>query len=149
MTRVAKDNDEIVHFPVPREYLTDVIRLLARLAESPRASRRMPRDNGDRPWTKDDLKWLRQLLANLPIALQLLDFTASLEGDPLTFAELCEATGETRATARGELAKLTSIVKKYFHRDQWPAEAHWEGDRLCYRMRPATAVLWNELAEGL
>lgn len=139
----AKDN-EIVQFPVPRRYLSDVIKLLARLEESPRRVRSRPRDNRDRPWTTDELKWLQQLLRDLPTALQLLDFTAGLEGMPLTFAELCEATGETRPKARGELARLTSIVRKYFGRDQWPADAEWESEGICYRMNPTTAALWNE-----
>jgi hypothetical protein len=147
MTRTATNDDEIVDLPVPRRFLPDIIEVLARLEQSRRRSRRMPRDNHDRPWTKDELKWLRQLLENLPIALQLLDFTAGLEGGPLTFAELCEAMDETPAKARGELASLTSLVRKYFHRDQWPAGAQWERDGLCYRMHPSVASLWNEVRD--
>jgi hypothetical protein len=144
MTRTATNDDAIVLVPVPRRFLPDIVKVLARLEESPRRSQRIPRDNHDRPWTKDDLKWLRQLLEDLPIALQLLDFTAGLQGGPVTFTELCEVTYEPRAKARGELARLTSIVRKYFDRDQWPAEAHWEKGGLCYRMHPSTASLWNE-----
>jgi hypothetical protein len=149
MTRAAADDDDIVQFPVPRRYLPQVIKLLARLEESPSASRRIRRDNRDPLWTKDELKWLRQLLATRQTALDLLDFTASLDGEPLTFAELCEATGESRAAARGELASLTSIVRKYFHRSQWPADAQWESEGFCYRMNPLTAVLWNEVRSGI
>jgi hypothetical protein len=105
---------------------------------------RSPRDNRDRPWTKEELKWLRKLLAELPIALQLLDFTAGLDGDPLTFAELCHAMAEPSANVRGELARLTAIVRNSFDRDQWPAEARWEKGERRYRMKPTTAVLWNE-----
>jgi hypothetical protein len=140
LPRSAPD-DEIVQFPVPRRRLRDVIRLLARLSDSTPS-----KDNLTRPWTKDELKWLRQLLENRPIALELLDTTAYLDGNPLTFAELCAATGVTPARARGELASLTSIVSEYFDREQWPVDAHWESGGFCYRMNPATAKLWDETA---
>lgn len=148
LTRKAVEDEEIVQFPVPRRYLAEVIELLARLQHSDRRSRGSPRDNRERPWTKEELKWLRQLLAERPTALELLDITAALAGDSLTFAELCQSTGARPRKARGELASLTSIVRKHFDRDQWPAEAHWERDGFCYRMRPDTAVLWQEVLIG-
>lgn len=140
MNRAAAGADAIVLVPVPRRHLIGVYKYLARLADS----REAPRDNSVRPWTSDELRWLRQLLTNRPVALALLDLTADLDGEPLTFAELCEVTGETRQKARGELASLTSVVRKAFHRDQSPMDVHWESEGLCYRMRPEIAVLWSD-----
>ena len=132
---------ELVHLSIPRRFLPDVVELLTRLKEGPA----LPKGSRARQWTMDELRWLRQLLRERHIALWLLDFTSGLHGDPLTFAELCDALGETYQKARGELASLTGIVRRYFQRDNWPATAESENGVLCYRMRPDVAVMWSAI----
>lgn len=81
-------------------------------------------------------------------ALALLDITANLVDESLAFAELCETDDETRGKARGELASLTTIVRKHFHHDPWPVDAQWEEGRLWYRMAPDIAAFGRAVAEG-
>jgi hypothetical protein len=136
---------EFVHLSVPRRYLPDVVDLLARLTKG----QALPKRSRARQWTMDDLRWLRQLLRERLIALWLLDFTSGLDGDSLTFAELCDALGESREKARGELASLTGIVRRYFQRDNWPVTAESEDGVLCYRMRPDVAAMWSAIKSGV
>lgn len=145
LSTLVADDGEIVQFPVPRRYLPDVVRLLARLMDpgGPRG------DDRTRPWTIDEFRKLRPMLASRPTALTLLDITANLEDESLTFAELCETAAESRGKARGELASLTTIVRKQFNHEQWPVDAQWEEGRLSYRMAPDIAKLWRAVAEGL
>jgi hypothetical protein len=132
--------EEFVSVPVPRELVPAVYALVAR-GRDPGTD-----EDGHRvPWTTADLIWLRQLLAEQPIALDLLEVTASLDGEPVTFRDFCKATYSSPAEARGELARLTATVRKYFHRVNSPLEAHWEDGGTSYRMRPDIAVLWREL----
>lgn len=125
--------------PVPRRLLPAVYALLARGGDP-----RTVEDGHIRPWTLEDLRWLRQLLEQR-IVLNLLDVAAELDGDPVTFPGFCAAACVSGAEARGELARLRATVRKYFHRDNSPLEAHWEDGGTSYRMRPDIAALWREL----
>jgi hypothetical protein len=142
MTPLAQD-DEIVLQPVPRRYLAAVVHALA---DAMNESSSVPAsgDDANRPWTTEELKRLKQALSTRPIALALLDLTASLAGGPLTFPELCARTSAIPAKARGELASLSIVAKKHFNHAHWPLTYRWENGAWRYRMSAEMAALWGQ-----
>jgi hypothetical protein len=75
-----------------------------------------------------------------------LDLCASRPGEWVTYPEVCEYTGRSRAGIRGDLGELTRLVRKIFGKSSRPFEAPWLPHRNEYgfRMDAEQAAWWTE-----
>jgi hypothetical protein len=75
-----------------------------------------------------------------------LDLCASRPGEWVTYPEISEYTGRSRAELRADLGALTRLVKKTFGKNSWPFEAPWLPDRTDYgfRMDAEQAAWWTD-----
>jgi hypothetical protein len=150
-----KPRSEIVLVPVPEEHLAAVYETLTRemrrATEAQQAGPPGPPGSGrppatsspsNPPWRLEELRRLKEMLATRPIAKALLDITAANPGLPITFSDLCDQVGASRGKARGELASLTILLKKFFGRDYWPVEVERVDGRWRYFMTVAMSALW-------
>lgn len=143
MTTIPQD-DDIVLQPVPRRYLSVVVQALAE-AMNQNGAISASVDDPNRLWTEEELRRLKHALGTRPIALALLNLTASRTGGPLTFPELCTLTDATPSKARGALASLSIIVKKDFNHAHWPLTYRWEDGVWRYRMSAEMAAVWKKV----
>jgi hypothetical protein len=74
-----------------------------------------------------------------------MDLSASRPGDWVTYTEVCEYTGRSRAELRADGGALTRLVKKTFGKNNWPFESQWLPDRndWGFRLDPERAGWWT------
>jgi hypothetical protein len=77
-----------------------------------------------------------------------LDLSASRPGDWVTYTEVCEYTGRSRAELRADGGALTRLVKKTFGKNNWPFESQWLPDRndWGFRLDAERAAWWTHAA---
>jgi hypothetical protein len=87
------------------------------------------------PLSADDFAALASWVTNLGIR-GALDLCARRPGEWVSFAEIREYTGRSRAEFRADLAGLTRLVKKRLSKNSWPFEVQRvvETNDYCYRM---------------
>jgi hypothetical protein len=81
-----------------------------------------------------------------------LDLCAETPGEFVSLTQIVDAAGVTRPAARGQLAGLTMVMKRRFHRRNWPFKVAWAVDgteQMSYSMNEPTALLWLEAAKQL
>jgi hypothetical protein len=109
-------------------------------------------DCGSEEWNLDDLRSLRKK-AN-PTTLAAMNLCAARPSDAVPLREIELEAQRTRHEARGDLASLTGMLKRSFHRSNAPFERQWAagGDQqFYYRLSPEMAELWKASAnhEGI
>jgi hypothetical protein len=75
----------------------------------------------------------------------LLDLLASRPGEWVTYADISEYTGRSRAQLRGSLGALTRLIRKRFGTYSAPFEAPWlpEKNDYGFRMDAEQAAWWK------
>lgn len=107
------------------------------------------RDSGQEypavPLSASEFRTLASVLTNEGMR-GALDLCASRPGDWVTYPEISEYTGRSRAQLRADLGALTRLVKKTFGKNSWPFEAPWLPDRNDYgfRMDAERAAWWTD-----
>ena len=157
-TNRDSEDDDIVSFPVPRKHLGAVVKALADAmspspAQTAAAAATAPPPHGSGapyaivPWTKDELRLLKQLLAGRPAPLAMFNLAAKRPGQAISFEEIYKSAKVSRESARAAFAGLTQLVRRRFNRGNWPIGWEWAtaGTTASYRMTPEVAALWNEL----
>lgn len=70
------------------------------------------------------------------------DPPASPPGEWVTYADISEYTGKSRAQVRGYLRRLTRLIGERLCKERWPFEAPWRPEKndFGFRMDAATAT---------
>ena len=99
------------------------------------------------PWTKDELRLLKQLLASRPAPLAMFNLAAKRPGQAISFEQIYKSANVSHDAARAAFAGLSQLVRRRFNRINWPIGWEWAsaGATASYRMTPEVAALWNEL----
>lgn len=131
MNQDYSPDDEIVNFPVPKRYLSVVIRALADAMRekdiSLPSSSTHPGQTGQGEWTKDEIIRLKHEIRNQTVLL-LLNLTCERAGEWVDLSEICKKAGRTQRQAQGDLAGFTQLVKRRFGKNgqnNWPVEVKW------------------------
>jgi hypothetical protein len=97
----------------------------------------------DAPWSAAELQELASVLTNEGMR-GALDLLASRPGEWITYADISEYTGKSRAQLRASLGALTRLIKKRLGKNNWPFEAPWlpEENDFGFRMGAETAAWW-------
>jgi len=154
-TNRDSDDDDIVSFPVPRRHLGAVVKALAD-AMGPNPAQpaaapavQSPQGSGAQyptvPWTKEELRLLKQLVAGRPAPLAMFNLAAKRPGQAISFEEIYKSAKVSRESARAGFAGLSQLVRRQFKRGNWPIGWEWgtAGSTASYRMTPEVAELWN------
>jgi hypothetical protein len=98
----------------------------------------------DAPLSASEFQELASVLTNEGMR-GALDLCASRPGEWVTYLEIGEYTGRTRAESRADLGALTRLVRKRFGKNSWPFEAPWLPDKNDYgfRMNAEQAAWWK------
>ena len=159
---VSAESEEMVLIPVPKGLYNVVIQAIAGAAGSQVAGPAQEiaeagsrTADAKRPWTRDEIRRLKQLLrapGRIPgrneTLIALFDVTASQPGQALSFKGLLEQTGRAFGQARADLGGLTRLCMDEFGRskqDAWPLS--WEtaeSGQVSYRMTDEIAQWWLE-----
>src|SRR5262249_15961242 len=102
-------------------------------------------------WTIADLVALGRI-ANTTTRTTL-DLCSEKPGGYVSLTEIVEAASIGRPAARGQLAGLTAVVKRRFHRRNWPFTFKWAADGVSqqafYMVTEAIAGHWHEAVLAL
>src|SRR5947209_558877 len=125
----GNETDEIVSFPVPKKYLTIVIRALANAIDSDTALASSsaaysggqafpwpiePRDAyRTLTWNEDNMKTLRSRL-RAQAAIVLLNLAADRPNERVYFSEIVKKSGRDHSHASADLGVMTKTIKKQF-----------------------------------
>ncbi len=157
--------EEIINFPVPRQYYSVVVQALAKAMEDDTASTAIIQNDdtsGDGgqdtahvpiDWsTVENCKKLRRQMRYAG-ALIMLDLAASKHDQLISFADVVQASGRGEKQVRAELGALTKAIKRVFgvsrEEANWPVEFHWAAggeEQAYYLMRPEIAQAWEQSA---
>jgi hypothetical protein len=74
----------------------------------------------------------------------MLDLCAPRPGEWVSYTEVCEYTGRSRAELRGDLAGLSRLLRKRLGKKSWPFKAQLTADKKewSYRMDDEQAAWW-------
>ena len=134
------DVTQVVPLPEARDYM---VRIRDREAEQ--ESRSYP----DVAWTREDIGRLAGRATN-GVVLAILDLCAAAPGEWVPISEVSARLGvpETRDESRwgtGALAGLTRMIRRDFHRNNWPMEYEYRdgGAHREYRLPEDRAEWWT------
>jgi hypothetical protein len=111
----------------------------------PRSNVQAAAQYSDAPLSASEFQELALVLTNEGMR-GALDLLSSRPGEWLTYAEIVEYTGKSRAQLRASLGALTRLVRKRFGKNSAPFEAPWRPDLNDYgfRMDAEQAAWWKQ-----
>jgi hypothetical protein len=150
------ESNEIVHVPVPRQYLDVVYRSIADAmkSDSGNYSDERFKDVGAinqqlsaNVWTESEVQRLKKVISN-PTPRALLDLTTADVNEVFTFTDVYERAGRTHAQARADLAGFTQKLRKQFDKEKWPVQVEvTTSGLLAYRCIDEDFARWWQDAE--
>jgi hypothetical protein len=163
MSETYEFSGEVVNFPVPKRYLSVVIRALAEAMRHDGVESgihydqgspgQQGRHGGSTPiaWANvENCKALRNSL-NHPGALALLDLTAAHPNENLSFEDIVTESKQSKKQVRADLGALTKVIKRLFGVSRedanWPVKVRKAArgeQHTSYMMRPEVALAWKE-----
>jgi len=167
---MLEKTEQFVSVPVPAEYVTRVMALVAALSTGdetpvtvkepePAVAAADANDVGKVrellpgvPWSVDDLARLASAsLFTTRTVAHMLDVLAETPGRWHTTTDLVDRLGIVRSNLKGVLSALTRHVRKHYRRSNWPLTTEWGpnlGDHpaeMHYRLDDeAAAARWRE-----
>jgi hypothetical protein len=153
--------EEIINFPVPKRYLSVVIKALAKAMGEVDVYPAVQREEGSTvtqaqlsgaatiDWTSvESCKNLRERI-RYPGVLAMLNLTAARPSEFISFQEVVRESERNEIQVRAELGALTKVIRRIYDvtRDgaKWPVEVRWAAggeEQMYYSMQPEVARAW-------
>jgi hypothetical protein len=146
----SHSSEEFVQVAVPRSLYPRVLRILAdAMAEQahvpqPDLTNQNSAGKRDGPWTAEEVRRLRPLIAKNPTAFTLMEMTCANPGVRVSFKDVKVQAGRKHGDARADLASLSRITSHRLNRDHWTVHVEKGPDgSIVYDASPEVAAAWK------